>query len=80
MKRLLLAIVLFAAVGCGAPLCNDPSLRSSFVNGCTGNGASASYCGCAFEYLADRYTCQDMGNVTVNVVRDACRACGGGCP
>jgi hypothetical protein len=78
MKRTILLLA-FALAGCGAPLCQDPQAAQSFVYGCTGSGGSGAFCGCVWENLADRYTCQDMGSATVNTIRDACRSCGGGC-
>lgn len=76
------ALFLAAAllVGCGqGPLCQDSTKEAAFINGCTRGGSSYGYCGCAFDYLADRYACEDMGNVTYNVIQEGCRACGGGC-
>ncbi len=76
---LFLAVALLALSGCGAPLCQDSAAEQRFVNGCTASGhTSYSLCSCAFDYLADRYSCSDFGSASVNVIRDACLSCGGG--
>ncbi len=77
---LFLAVALLALSGCGQPLCQDAAAQQAFVSGCTRGGSSSSgFCNCVFDYLADRYACQDMGNVSYNVLTEGCRACGGGC-
>jgi hypothetical protein len=79
MKLYFIGLLAFlTACGGKEPLCQDSSAESAFMHGCTGTGAPNGYCGCAFNYLADRYRCADFGNITINVAQETCRACGGG--
>jgi predicted small lipoprotein YifL len=80
-RPILAALVLIGLAGCGqGPLCQSSSARSAFTSSCTSSGKSSySFCSCAFDYLADRYKCEDFGNATYNTISAAACTCGGGC-
>jgi hypothetical protein len=61
-------------------MCQDSGIKGVFIDSCTkGNTSSYGYCSCAFDYLANRYACDDFGNVTYNVLHDAACSCSTAC-
>lgn len=92
LKLAVVAVVFAVGIGCGGPgpgadpgaetlpACADSGMEQAFVGGCTKSGTSSTgYCYCAFNNLAASHDCNDFGNISVNEINAACRACGGGC-
>lgn len=79
MKNAIPVVLFLSVVACGGgPLCESPSRESQFMSGCTASaGSSGAVCGCGWDYLADRHTCEDFdaGNITYGEISNAVDSC-----
>lgn len=78
MRNLIaVAVVLFVALGCGGPHCDNSAMEAVSVSACSSGGSPPGYCQCVMDHLYARYSCGDISNGAppVSALVEACAAC-----
>lgn len=61
MKKLAALLILTAIAGCSD---ENSEIRGQFISGCAQGGAPKSICACTFEKLEEKYTHQELNELS----------------